>query len=37
MDVGEEDLDGAAGAKEVCEFDYGDEVATVRASGRCGS
>lgn len=35
VDVGEEDLHGAAGAQEVGDFEDGDEVAAVRAAG-CG-
>lgn len=37
MDISEEHLDGAAGPEEMCEFDHGDEVATMRASGRRGA
>lgn len=36
MDVGEENLDFAASAKEVCDFDHGSKVAAVRATGGCG-
>lgn len=35
VDVGKEDLHGAAGAQEVGDLEDGDEVAAVRAAG-CG-
>ena len=35
VDVGEEDLDAAAGAEEGGDFEHGDEVAAVRAPGGC--
>lgn len=37
MEVGEEDFDAAAGGEELGDFDYGDEVAAVRATGCCGA
>lgn len=35
MDVGEEDLDSAAGAQEMGDLEHGDEVAAMRPPGGC--
>ena len=35
VDVGEEDLDGAAGAEKVGDFDDRDEVGAVGTAGCC--